>query len=684
MKTEIKQNKIKLRAAGVFMLTFLIVIGCVYLLSENQGKKEKLKANYTAESTISRVETQLNKYLAESDLIKRTIESGYEITDAQFCRLSELMQDEDYVIEAHELAKDGIVSEIYPLNGNEAAEGINMLTNPERKKEANLAKESGEYTIAGPYELKQGGTGSLLFDPVYTKDENGKETFWGFSILVMNWEKFIDEIELDKLEDAGYQYQIWKKDLYSGEKIVVAQSKNQGMKDTLEVSCSVPNDTWYFDIAPKNGWVQYSQRLLGGLLAFLLSVVTTAWYWQRERRRQKDRIHAMEMEEAANKAKAANEAKTRFLFNMSHDIRTPMNAIIGFSELLEKHIEEPKRVKDYVEKIKSSSSFLLSLINYVLEMARIESGEAKLREEVGNVQELIDSLKAVFEPEIVKKELIYRCKVEIEHKWVVCDRTKTREIFLNVVSNAVKYTPKGGSIFVSFTELPSEKKNEILYQAIIEDTGIGMSEEYLPHIFEEFTRERSSTESRIAGTGLGLPIVKSLVDLMGGTIEIESKMGKGTKITITLPFLLAMEEQIAQRKQQESQEIVKDLKDRRILLAEDNELNAEIASTILEENGFIVERVKDGKECVEALKEHPEQYYDVILMDIQMPNMDGYQATKAIRSLKGAGAEIPIIAMTANAFDEDKKKAIEAGMNGHIAKPIDIGGLFRILSQVLK
>ena len=594
------------------------------------------------------------------------------------------MQDEDYVIEAHELAKDGIVSEIYPLNGNEAAEGINMLTNPERKKEANLAKESGEYTIAGPYELKQGGTGSLLFDPVYTKDENGKETFWGFSILVMNWEKFIDEIELDKLEDAGYQYQIWKKDLYSGEKIVVAQSKNQGMKDTLEVSCSVPNDTWYFDIAPKNGWVQYSQRLLGGLLAFLLSVVTTAWYWQRERRRQKDRIHAMEMEEAANKAKAANEAKTRFLFNMSHDIRTPMNAIIGFSELLEKHIEEPKRVKDYVEKIKSSSSFLLSLINYVLEMARIESGEAKLREEVGNVQELIDSLKAVFEPEIVKKELIYRCKVEIEHKWVVCDRTKTREIFLNVVSNAVKYTPKGGSIFVSFTELPSEKKNEILYQAIIEDTGIGMSEEYLPHIFEEFTRERSSTESRIAGTGLGLPIVKSLVDLMGGTIEIESKMGKGTKITITLPFLLAMEEQIAQRKQQESQEIVKDLKDRRILLAEDNELNAEIASTILEENGFIVERVKDGKECVEALKEHPEQYYDVILMDIQMPNMDGYQATKAIRSLKGAGAEIPIIAMTANAFDEDKKKAIEAGMNGHIAKPIDIGGLFRILSQVLK
>ena len=684
MKTEIKQNKIKLRAAGVFMLTFLIVIGCVYLLSENQGKKEKLKANYTAESTISRVETQLNKYLAESDLTKRTIEAGYEITDAQFCRLSELMQDEDYVIEAHELAKDGIVSEIYPLNGNEAAEGINMLTNPERKKEANLAKESGEYTIAGPYELKQGGTGSLLFDPVYTKDENGKETFWGFSILVMNWEKFIDEIELDKLEDAGYQYQIWKKDLYSGEKIVVAQSKNQGMKDTLEVSCSVPNDTWYFDIAPKNGWVQYSQRLLGGLLAFLLSVVTTAWYWQRERRRQKDRIHAMEMEEAANKAKAANEAKTRFLFNMSHDIRTPMNAIIGFSELLEKHIEEPKRVKDYVEKIKSSSSFLLSLINYVLEMARIESGEAKLREEVGNVQELIDSLKAVFEPEIVKKELIYRCKVEIEHKWVVCDRTKTREIFLNGVSNAVKYTPKGGSIFVSFTELPSEKKNEILYQAIIEDTGIGMSEEYLPHIFEEFTRERSSTESRIAGTGLGLPIVKSLVDLMGGTIEIESKMGKGTKITITLPFLLAMEEQIAQRKQQESQEIVKDLKDRRILLAEDNELNAEIASTILEENGFIVERVKDGKECVEALKEHPEQYYDVILMDIQMPNMDGYQATKAIRSLKGAGAEIPIIAMTANAFDEDKKKAIEAGMNGHIAKPIDIGGLFRILSQVLK
>ena len=683
-KTEVEQNKIKLRAAGVFVVTFLLVICCSYLLSANQEKKEKLKAIYTAESTIGRIESQLNKYLAESDLVKKIIEEGGEIGDEEFSTLSSLMQDKEHVIEAHELAKDGVVSEVYPLEGNEAAVGINMLTNPERKKEANQAKESGEYTIAGPYELKQGGNGSLLFDPIYTKDENGQQSFWGFSILVINWEKFIKEIELDKLEEAGYHYQIWKKDAYTGDKIVIAKGQKHGLEDTLEVSCTVPNDTWYFEIVPENGWVQDSQKIIGILCALILSMATTGVFWQRENRRERDRIHAEQLEEAVRKAKAANEAKTRFLFNMSHDIRTPMNAIIGFSELLEKHIDNPKRVSDYVAKIKSSSSFLLSLINYVLEMARIESGEAQLRKEIGNVQELIDSLDAVFEPEIVKKGLTYHCNAEIEHKDVVCDRTKIREIFLNVVSNSVKYTPKGGSISVSLKELPSDKKDTVIYESVIEDTGIGMSEEYLPHIFEEFTRERSSTESKIAGTGLGLPIVKSLVDLMDGTIKIESELGKGTKTTITLPFLLATKEQIAKKKQQESQNIIKDLKGRRILLAEDNELNAEIAMTILEENGFVVEHVLDGEKCVESLKNHPVDYYDVILMDVQMPNMNGYQATKAIRNLEDERSEIPIVAMTANAFDEDKKKAVESGMNGHISKPIDVGKLFKMLGQVLK
>lgn len=683
MKEKAESNKLKIRTAGVFILTFMVIIGCVYLLNENQEKKEKLKAIYAAELTIGRVESQLNKYLVESDLIKRTLESGYEISDEQFCELSNLMQDETHVIEAHELAKDGIVSQVYPLAGNEAAVGINMLTNPARKKEATLAKESGEYTIAGPYELKQGGTGSLLFQPIYTKDENGEKSFWGFSILVINWEKFMDGIELNKLEDAGYHYQIWKKDLYTGEKIVIAQGQKQGLKDTLSVSCSVPNDTWYFEIVPENGWTQSTQKILGGFLDLLVSAAITAWFWQRESHRQRERIHAMEMEEAAKKAKSANEAKTRFLFNMSHDIRTPMNAIIGFSELLEKHIEEPERVEDYVTKIKSSSSFLLSLINYVLEMARIESGEAKLRQEIGSWKELIESLNAVFEPEIAKKGLSYSCKAEVEHEFVICDRTKVREIFLNVISNAVKYTPEGGSISVVLTEMPTKKKNVITYKCIIEDTGIGMSKEYLPHIFEEFTREKTSTESRVTGTGLGLPIVKSLIDLMDGTIEVESELGKGTKITIILPFLLATEEQIAKKKQQESQEIVKDLKGRRILLAEDNDLNAEIAMTILQENDFLVERVENGKECIEALEKHPKNYYDVILMDIQMPQMDGYEATEAIRRLGDERAKIPILAMTANAFDEDKRKAIEAGMNGHIAKPINLEQLFQMLGQIL-
>ena len=683
MKTKLTQKQIRFQALLLFFITFFLVELCAVFLYQNQLKEAKLKADYTAQTTIGRVKSQLNHYLAESNLMKHMIEAGYTVDDEEFSVLSSLMQDDQNVIKAHELAKDGIVTLIYPMSGNEAALGLNMLEHPARKQEARLAKESSEYTIAGPFELQQGDIGALLFDPIYTTDANGDQTFWGFSILVLDWESFLNEIELDTLEEAGYTYELWKISPATGEHVSIAHSGNSRRSDAIEVLCTVPNDTWHFEIVPKNGWLSPLQVFVSFALGLILSLLTSIGFLQFQMRRYKDEIHAAELEKAVQEAQSANEAKTRFLFNMSHDIRTPMNAIIGFSDLLEKHIDEKDRAVDYIAKIKSSSSFLLSLINYVLEMARIESGKASLKIELGSYSELINSLNAVFEPSLKSKNLSYLCYNTVEHDAILCDRTKIREILLNIISNSIKYTPEGGKIFVKIEETPAPRKGFASYRITVKDNGIGMSKEYLPHIFEEFTREHSSTESHITGTGLGLPIVKSLVNLMGGTIDVESELGAGTITTICLTFELPTEEQLAahQHKDEILEQSLQTLSEKRVLLAEDNDLNAEIVLTVLEENGIHAEHVKDGALCLKAVQNAPEDYYNVILMDIQMPNMNGYQAAEAIRALPGKRGEIPIVAMTANAFEEDRRKALESGMNAHIAKPVDVSVLLETLSR---
>ena len=384
-------------------------------------------------------------------------------------------------------------------------------------------------------------------------------------------------------------------------------------------------------------------------------------------------------------ANASNAAKSAFLFNMSHDIRTPMNAIIGFTELLEKHLDDKELAKSYIKKIRISSDFLLSLINNVLEMARIESGKTTLDETPNNVYTFWGALFELFDTEMKESGITFCKEIKVEHTDVMVDATKMREILLNIVSNAVKYTPSGGAVSVMLTELPSDRPGYAMYQTIIEDTGIGMSEEFLPHIFEEFTRARTSTESKVAGTGLGMPIVKKLVDLMNGTIDVESELGKGTKFTLVLSHRIADTTDTRHVSENSDKDKRGNFAGKRILLAEDNDLNAEIAMTILEEVGFIVEHAEDGIICVDMMEKAEAGYYDLILMDIQMPNMDGYKATQTIRKLsdpKKAG--ITIVAMTANAFEEDKQNAYKAGMNWHIAKPIKIDELLTALTEILK
>lgn len=684
IKKDNTSKQIRIYCLVVGIISFFIVSVCGQLLNRNTVNEEKMRAAFTAETTVNRIKSQLNRYLDVSEFFQNIIGSGHQMDSKEFQALSQMISDDSQIIKVIEQAPDGVVKDIYPLKGNEAAFGIDMLNNPARKYEANLAMKSGQYTIAGPYELNQGGLGSLLFEPIYITDKSGEKSFWGFSILVLDWNRFLEELELDKLTDASYCYQMWKKDGNSGKKTIIAQGGDAIHKGAVQISCKVPNDTWYFEIIPHTGWVTVKQQALVFLVAISIAVLATAICYLMLHRKQREKLYTEEIRKSAEKARKANEAKTRFLFNMSHDIRTPMNAIVGFSGLLEKSIHDEKKSLDYIKKIRVSSDILLTIINQVLEMARIESGKITLNPESVNIREMVEAMNTVFESSLTKKSLEYQCSLNVVHDQILCDKTKMEEIILNVVSNSIKYTNPHGKITVSIDELDSEDEKNANYKVVVEDNGIGMSQDYLPHIFEEFSREHTSTETRVAGTGLGLPIVKSLVDRMGGTIEVESEEGKGTRFIMKFSFPVSLENHVREKEKQNIPDITEKLEGKRILLAEDNELNAEIAETVLVEAGIEVKRVEDGLQCIEELKKMPENYYDVILMDVQMPNMDGYTATQRIRDLDDSRAEIPIIAMTANAYDEDRRKAQEAGMDGFLAKPLDVDEMMRLLGKITK
>ena len=387
------------------------------------------------------------------------------------------------------------------------------------------------------------------------------------------------------------------------------------------------------------------------------------------------------LKNALRRAEEGSRAKSSFLFAMSHDLRTPMNAIIGYAELMEAHWGEKEVTTNYLQKLKGASQFLLALIGNVLEIARIESGKETLNEAPWNLMKLEETLDILLDGEISRKQLTVNRNVNIRHANVYCDALKIREIIMNLLSNAVKYTSEGGKIVLDIEEKPSALDGFMTLQIRVSDNGIGISKEYVPYIFDAFTRERSSSESGIIGTGLGLRIVKSFVDLMNGDISVKSEPGKGTCFTVEISCRKIPEEELQQQMEEQPENV--SLAGRRLLLAEDNGLNAEIAMTILQDADAEVELAADGKIAVDKLKDVPVGYYDAILMDIQMPNMNGYEATKAIRKLTDERAKIPIIAMTANAFEEDRQAALAAGMDDYVAKPVEISELFRTIMKNL-
>ena len=393
------------------------------------------------------------------------------------------------------------------------------------------------------------------------------------------------------------------------------------------------------------------------------------------------------LEIALKKAEDASLAKTRFLNNMSHDIRTPMNAILGYAQLMEDELKgkDLPETSEHLKKLQQSGNLLLSIINNVLDMARIESGRMEIDENYGRIEDIRQILFEIFGDEAKKKNIALHYTINVEHEHILTDTTKVKEIFVNILSNAIKYTQSGGSVMINVDELACDEPGYMMVSTRVSDTGIGMSPDYMTKIFEAFTREQNTTKSKIAGTGLGMSIVKNYVEMLGGTIDIESELGKGSTFTVTLKHRIADESYYVKKHIEESGTGSEILEGRNILLAEDNDLNAEIAEAILERAGLKIERVENGIQCVNRIMEMPAGTYDMILMDIQMPKMNGYKATQEIRHLPDRNkACIPIIAMTANAFEEDKRDAVAAGMNGHIAKPIQVDNMLSILAEIIR
>ena len=441
--------------------------------------------------------------------------------------------------------------------------------------------------------------------------------------------------------------------------------------------------------------VVFTVLLLGLVLLALISIVraerSSKMIKIEKETNQKLNKLRVAAEDALKVAESASKAKSTFLSNMSHDIRTPMNAIIGFATLALDDIRDGKKVEDYLSKILSSSKHLLGLINDILDMSRIESGKVVLEEQETDLVTTLQELQSIMEGQAKERKLkLHVDYSNLRDRHVYCDKTRLNQVMFNLLANAVKFTSEGGSIWLTMSQLEPtyEVEDRAIYEIRVKDTGIGIGKEFIKHIFEPFERERTSTVSKIQGTGLGMAITKNIVDMMGGTIEVESQKGVGTEFIIRLELRLQAEARVANEdgtKQHGHAEGVAEFAGKRLLLAEDNELNREIACMLLSKYGFVIDTAENGQEAVDLVAASAPDYYDLVLMDIQMPVMDGHEATRRIRNLKDKElAKVPVVAMTANAFDEDRKAAKECGMNGFISKPINMQELVQALRMCLQ
>jgi signal transduction histidine kinase/CheY-like chemotaxis protein len=656
----------------LLIIAGIIAVICQILVASNK-RTMTMDAQVKAQDITRIVESYVEDLNIWGTLLD---EYGEEVIIENFDDLAEGFYGQSTVIRCVQLAPGGVVTYMHPYEGNEGAYGHDLFADPDRVVEATLARKTGNIILSGPMSLKQGGTGLISRIPVYSNVSDEPDHFWGFAMLVLNMDEINSQLGLEQYVNEGYEYRLWRPN--GDERMIADESTSEDFTNAVEVELTLPtNIIWKLAVQPKNGWLDrgyFATLCLTGLIVFILAMTYVEVAYRKKKNREKD----LAQQEELAAAERANQAKREFLSKMSHDIRTPINGVIGMTHIALKNPKDSARVEDCLHKIDTSSQYLLSLVNDVLDISRIEAGKEVVNHAPFPMLSVLEKCKTIILGQLEGKQIDFIADFTgVQHPRLVGDALHLEQIFINILGNSVKFTNEGDTISFRVTE-DSYDGNTVSFRFVLEDTGIGMSEEFLPKLFNEFSQEVDQSRTTYKGTGLGMAIVKQYVEMLGGQITVESALNVGTKFVILMPISVDPDRSSEEREEQDQT----DLTGRKILLVEDNELNAEIAEEMLQDEGADVTSAGNGRIAVEMFKKSEAGQFDLILMDVMMPEMNGLEATRAIRSLDRADAkEIPIIAMTANAFEEDKRSALEAGMNAHVTKPIDVTVLMQTLRE---
>ena len=670
---------------------FVLMIGLVVLV--NIG----IRAD-SSQRDLIRSRAELNA-VTYADHMKADIVRGIDITNtfeqivisengkiSMFSKVAENMMA-DY-IQSIQIAPDGVVTEIYPEAGNETGK-IDLIHDKERGKISCYARDNDVITMQGPFSLKQGGTGIAVRNPVYVEQKNGERTFWGFTIVIIRVpDIFADSIK--SLTDFSYEYKLSKSIAPWDETYEEVYGSGVEMIDPVTYTFELGDSQWVLEVMPENGWNSNEKlyRLWGcGLLIVLLLTGFVFMIMLLHRTQESENTVVKlnkKLQKALEQAKTASVEKSNFLFNMSHDIRTPMNAVIGMTSLIRHDAGNKDKVIEYADKIDVSSQHLLGIINDILDMSKIEAGKTVFKYDDFSILNFIQEINNLFHSQIDEKKQTLTTKKNIRHEWVNGDQLRLMQIFSNLLSNAVKYTQEGGEIQFLVEECETNSSVYAKYRFLVRDNGIGMSADFKDKIFDAFTRAENSVTNKIQGTGLGMAITRNLVEAMGGTIDVESELGQGSCFEVLIELRIAEDRTVALAAQEDTDEQDGNiLQGMRFLCAEDNELNAEILTELLKIEGAECTICENGEEVLKAFEQSAPGDYDMILMDVQMPVMNGYEATKAIRrSSHELAKTIPIIAMTANAFSEDIQHSLAASMNAHVSKPVEMKVLEKTIRSI--
>ena len=671
-------SKAVLLSVLVFIIGAIVVITLGYNAKKSQDELNRSKVELNATTCAQRIQLDIMQGINITNTLEQVIISD----DGEIQKFSEIAEDmmTDYV-QSIQIAPNGVVTEIYPAAENEAGK-IDLIHDKDRGKISCYARDNDVITMQGPFNLNQGGSGIAIRNPVYLTDSNGGKEFWGFAIVIIRVPEIFSET-FDGLSKFGYNLRLLKTASPWDQTYQEIYSTGTGMKNAASYEFDLGDSRWKLEVEPQNGWDSNQSLFLilvfGFLMLLLISGLIAVILSFREAKASEAQTARLnrELQEALEQANVASAAKSRFISSMSHDIRTPMNAIMGYTVIA--LTKEPKPdVKDCLEKINNSANHLLTLINDVLEISRIESGKMTANPTRTNLPAMLDEVVDIAQGFIANRKLelkVNRAKVAIPD--VLVDEIRVREVLINVLGNAVKYTKDGGTITFSTEMRKGNTSSDIVVIFTVADTGIGMSKDFQAHMFDNFTQENTDARTQYNGTGLGLAISKKYVDLLGGTITVDSKKNIGTTFTIEIPMTLTTTKPLNSEEPANS-----DISGLHILLVEDNELNAEIAQTLLKTAGAKATVAHNGEQALEVFQNHAPKTFDAVLMDVMMPVMDGLTATRAIRNLDRPDAKtIPIIAMTANAFAEDVEKCIAAGMDAHIAKPVEIETIKRVICK---